>query len=327
MGRVTPIGAYIAFQERARAVPLSNILITSLFPLAGLPLGAAKVAACARAVTVNRFLKLPPVGVGVAESAIVDASSVTLVVEINVLFVSTSDPASVARVPVVGRVMLEFAEVLSVSVSAPASVKVPPAKVTPVTAPAVRPEAVPVTFVITPDAGVPNAGDVNVGEVRVLLVKVAVESSVTTVPEVEGNVIVVPLVPDNVSVWVTESVFPAVIVKVPVVVVIMRPFIEVAVATPNEGAVNTGDVKVLLVKVCVSVVPTTCTIFVPPMKLARVIFLVTGVDEGESTATKRSSVDMVVKAVSAVISTSLMVVSLLVTSHQTLLLDIVRLHS
>ena len=40
------------------------------------------------------------------------------------------------------------------------------------TAPAVRPDAVPVRLVATPDAGVPRVGFVNVGEVNVLLVNV-----------------------------------------------------------------------------------------------------------------------------------------------------------
>ena len=43
-----------------------------------------------------------------------------------------------------------------------------------VTLPAVNPDAVPVTLVIIPEAGVPNAGAVRVGLVRVLLVNVCV---------------------------------------------------------------------------------------------------------------------------------------------------------
>ena len=55
--------------------------------------------------------------------------------------------------------------------------------------PAVKFAAVPVTLVITPDAGVPRAGVVKVGEVSVLLVKVSVPSKVARVPVV-GSVTV-----------------------------------------------------------------------------------------------------------------------------------------
>ena len=48
-----------------------------------------------------------------------------------------------------------------------------------VTFPAVRPDAVPVRLVATPDAGVPRAGVTNVGEVNVLLVSVSVLVSVS----------------------------------------------------------------------------------------------------------------------------------------------------
>ena len=50
----------------------------------------------------------------------------------------------------------------------------------------------PVTFVITPDAGVPRAGVVNVGDVKVLLVRVCVVEISTVVPVSMLNV-----VPDN----------------------------------------------------------------------------------------------------------------------------------
>jgi len=45
---------------------------------------------------------------------------------------------------------------------------------------AVRPEAIPVTFVITPLAGVPRAGEVRIGLVRVLFVRVSVLEIVGT---------------------------------------------------------------------------------------------------------------------------------------------------
>ena len=60
--------------------------------------------------------------------------------------------------------------------------------------PAVKPAAVPVTFVMTPEAGVPKAGVVSVGLVRVLLVSVSVVALPTKVSVASGSVIV--LVPE-----------------------------------------------------------------------------------------------------------------------------------
>ena len=57
----------------------------------------------------------------------------------------------------------------------------------------------------------------------VLLVRVAVESFVTTVPLPEGKVKVVPSVPENVKVLVTERVLALVSVNVPVVLVTVNP--------------------------------------------------------------------------------------------------------
>lgn len=55
-----------------------------------------------------------------------------------------------------------------------------------------------------------NVGPEIVGLVRVLLVRVCVAVSVTTVSEVEGNVMVVPSVPARVSVFETERDLPEV---------------------------------------------------------------------------------------------------------------------
>ena len=63
-----------------------------------------------------------------------------------------------------------------------------------VTLPAVRPEAVPVTFVIIPEAGVPKAGAVITGLVSVLLVSVSVVSLPTRVVVASGKVITRPVV-------------------------------------------------------------------------------------------------------------------------------------
>ena len=63
-----------------------------------------------------------------------------------------------------------------------------------VTFPAVRPEAVPVTLVIIPEAGVPKAGAVITGLVSVLLVSVSVVSLPTKVVVASGKVTTRPAV-------------------------------------------------------------------------------------------------------------------------------------
>jgi hypothetical protein len=60
-----------------------------------------------------------------------------------------------------------------------------------VTFPAVRPDAVPVKFVATPDTGVPSAGAVSTGDVRVLFVSVSVPARVARVPVVGRVTLVV----------------------------------------------------------------------------------------------------------------------------------------
>ena len=49
-GNATPPATYAAFQVRALAVPLSFILIINFCPFTGVPVGAPKAAASARAV-------------------------------------------------------------------------------------------------------------------------------------------------------------------------------------------------------------------------------------------------------------------------------------
>ena len=56
-----------------------------------------------------------------------------------------------------------------------------------VTAPAVKFDAVPVTFVITPDAGVPNAGVTNVGDVFKTTDPVPVEVATPVPPPATGT--------------------------------------------------------------------------------------------------------------------------------------------
>lgn len=73
-------------------------------------------------------------------------------------------------------------------------------------------------------------------------VKVFAASVLAIVAEVDGNVMTVESVPESVNVFVTASVLALVRVNVPVVVDTMRPFREVAVATPSAGVTNAGDV-------------------------------------------------------------------------------------
>ena len=66
-------------------------------------------------------------------------------------------------------------------------------------------------------------------------------------------------VPAKVKELLIVSVFPSAIVRVEPVAGAVRVtlLIVVAVATPRDGVVRVGEVKVLFVRVCVSVVPTT----------------------------------------------------------------------
>src|ERR1043165_8234044 len=77
-----------------------------------------------------------------------------------------------------------------------------------------------------------------------LFVSVAVESAVSTVPLVAGNVIVVESVPPRVNVFAARSVLPLSIVRVALVagVVIATLFTEVALATPIFGVTRVGEV-------------------------------------------------------------------------------------
>ena len=125
----------------------------------------------------------------------------------KLLLVKVSVPASVAKVPVVGKVKFVVAVVVNVVAKAPEVVKLPPNVIvlpvlsTPV--PPLAPGNVPVTpvlngnpvaFVNTPEAGVPKAGAVNVGLVNVLLVKVSAPPSVAKVPVVGKVTFVVAVV-------------------------------------------------------------------------------------------------------------------------------------
>ena len=67
VGRVTHIALYIPLYANDLGVLSSFTLIINMFPFAGVPVGAQKVAHSANAVTYSSFLWLSPVGVG-AES-------------------------------------------------------------------------------------------------------------------------------------------------------------------------------------------------------------------------------------------------------------------
>ena len=69
---------------------------------------------------------------------------------------------------------------------------------------------------------------------------------------------VVPSVPANVKELLSVRVLPSRMVNVDPVAGVVNAtlLIVVAVATPKEGVVNVGDVKVLLVRVSVVVLPT-----------------------------------------------------------------------
>jgi hypothetical protein len=77
------LALYIAFQANVLAVALSFILISNTCAPVGVPVGAANVAAAAKAVTVNSSV-VSQAGVGVAEDAIV------LTLAVILLFVSVT---------------------------------------------------------------------------------------------------------------------------------------------------------------------------------------------------------------------------------------------
>ena len=104
----------------------------------------------------------------------------------------------------------------------------------------------------------PKVGVVNVGEVNVLFVNVSVPANVASVPVV-GNVIFVAAVLVNVEAKPPDIANEALvgIVNVPSLPVIDKPFIVVAVASPNIGVVNDGDTKFANVPVTVGKVNET----------------------------------------------------------------------
>lgn len=166
---------------------------------------------------------------------------------------------------VVVNTVFDVAGNVNVVLSVPAKVRLlETARVLPSVSVSVAPVAGAVSVILFTVVAVatPRVGVVRIGAVSVLLVRVAVLVAVMTVPLVLGNVIVVPSVPAKISVLLAVMVLPFATVNVPVLVVIVRPLTLVAVATPRvgvviTGAVRTGAVSVLLVRVAVDVRPTS----------------------------------------------------------------------
>ncbi len=113
------------------------------------------------------------------------------------------------------------------------------------------------------------------GEVKVLLVNVSISARVESVPVVGNVTEVVPVVvsvseyaPEVVKASAKEIVLELGIVKVPVEVVIVRPLMEVAKATPNVGVVSVGELE----KTTYPAVP--CSSLMMEAKLAEVISVI-----------------------------------------------------
>ena len=87
VGNVTPIARYIASYASVLGVASGVTLIVIMLPSTGVPDGAAKVAFSESAVTVKKFLRLPPVGVGVDDDTMVVISST---LELSTYFPSES---------------------------------------------------------------------------------------------------------------------------------------------------------------------------------------------------------------------------------------------
>jgi hypothetical protein len=101
----------------------------------------------------------------------------------------------------------------------------------------------------------------NLGAVKVLLLKVSVPASVANVPVV-GRVTLVAPVEVKVMEFAPEvaRVEPLAKVKVPVVVVIVNPLTEVAVATPIFGVTRVGEVASTMLPEPVVALPKTVTV-------------------------------------------------------------------
>ena len=86
------------------------------------------------------------------------------------------------------------------------------------------------------------------------------EEAVTTAPEAEGKVNTVASVPAKVKELLAVKVLPPPIVRVPVEEVMVKPFIEVAVAAPMLGVVKVGELAKTIAPVPVVALPKTVTV-------------------------------------------------------------------
>jgi hypothetical protein len=228
----------------------------------------------------TRFANVP-VTVGKVKETPDELWMVDMIGVVNVLFVNVSVPANVANVPVVGNVILVAAVLVNVEAKPPDITKEALVGIVNVPALPVIDRPFIVVAVATPNVGVVNEGDtifanvpVTVGKVKetpdelwmvdmigvvnVLFVNVSVPANVANVPVV-GNVILVAAVLVNVEAKPPTITSAALfgIINVPALPVIDRPFIVVAVATPNVGVVNEGDTIFANVPVTVGKVKET----------------------------------------------------------------------
>ena len=219
----------------------------------------------------TRFANVP-VTVGKVKETPDELWMVDMIGVVNVLFVNVSVPAKVANVPVVGNVIFVAAVAVNVDAKPPTIVNLAFVGIVNVPALPVIVRPFIVVAVAAPNVGVVKEGDTRfanvpvtvgkvkdtpdelwmvdiIGVVKVLLVNVSVPANVANVPVV-GNVIFVPAVVVNVKEF--DG-----IVNVPALPVIDKPFIVVAVATPNVGVVKEGDTRFANVPVTVGKVKET----------------------------------------------------------------------
>jgi len=161
----------------------------------------------------------------------------------------TTAPEAEGKVNTVASVPAKVKELLAVRVFPPPIVRVPVEEVM------VRP-------FIEVAVAAPILGVVKVGELAKTIapVPVVLLPKTVTVPEAAGKVKTVLSVPINISVLLAVKVLPEPIVRVPVVVAMVKPFIELAVAAPMLGVVKVGEVAKTIAPVPVVALPKTVTV-------------------------------------------------------------------
>jgi hypothetical protein len=181
------------------------------------------------------------------------------VILLTVLFVNVSVPDNVARVPLIGKVILVAAVETIVVLNVPERATLPAVdKVVPFANVNVPVLFVMVILLMVVAVAAPRVGVVNVGAVNVLFVRVSVPANVAKVPLV-GNVTLVAADETNVvakapacaKLPAVDKVDPFAKVNVPLLLDIVILLIVVAVAVPRAGVVNVGAVNVLFVRVSV----------------------------------------------------------------------------